>query len=65
MVTFWRQRVTRKSGFFPAYERGDFLKNSGILQHKKIGPFWGMFHALSLGLTDWWDKSKKNEMFSQ
>jgi len=30
--TFWCHNVTRKSGCFLASERGDFLRNSGILQ---------------------------------
>jgi len=33
--------VTWKSGCFSAPERGGFLKNSGILQLEKMGPFWG------------------------
>ena len=33
--------VTWKSECFPAPERGDFSKNSGILQLAKMGPFWG------------------------
>jgi hypothetical protein len=32
VVTLWRQAVTWKSGCFSASERGDFLKDSGILQ---------------------------------
>jgi hypothetical protein len=39
VVTKWRQTVTWKSGCFSAPERGDFLKNSGILQFTKIGLF--------------------------
>ncbi len=31
--------VTWKSGCFPAFERGDFSKKSGILQLAKMGPF--------------------------
>ncbi len=30
-------------GVFSALERGDFLKNSGILQFMKMGPFEGCF----------------------
>jgi len=30
--SFWRHNVTWKSGCFQAPERGDFSKNSGILQ---------------------------------
>jgi len=30
--TFWCHDVTWKSGCFPAPERGDFLKNFGILK---------------------------------
>ncbi len=32
VVSLWRHDVTWKSGCFSAPERGDFLKNSGILQ---------------------------------
>ena len=39
METFWSHNVTWKSGCFPAPERGDCSKNSGILQIVKMGPF--------------------------
>jgi len=32
VVTKWSQHVTWKSGCFSAFERGDFLKNYGVLQ---------------------------------
>ncbi len=39
--------VTWKSGCFPAFERGDFLNNSGILQLAKLG----LFRVASCWLT--------------
>ena len=44
---------------FQALERGDFLKNSGILQLTKMGPFWGHLFAVRYTLIGWWDLSKK------
>jgi len=41
VVTKWSHDVTWKSGCFSASERGDFLKNYGILQNVKIGLFLG------------------------
>ena len=40
-MKFPRPTQPRTSGCFPVHERGDFSKNSGILQLNKIGPFWG------------------------
>jgi len=48
VVTFWRHDVTWKSGCFSAFERGDFLKNSGILQ--PVG------RVLFVRLIGWWDR---------
>jgi len=43
VVTKWRHNVTWKSGCFSAPERGNFLKNSGVLELTKMGPFWECF----------------------
>jgi len=40
------KNVTWKSGCFPAPERGDFLKNSGILQLAKMRLFFPCFYAV-------------------
>ena len=42
-MKFPRPTQTWKSACFLASQRGDFLKNSGILQLKKIGAFFGCF----------------------
>jgi len=46
-VSKWKQDVTRKLGCFLASERDDFWKNSGILQLRKMGLFWGHLCTLS------------------
>ena len=40
-MKFPRPTQPWKSGRFPVSGRGDFSKNSGILQLTKMGPFWG------------------------
>ena len=42
MVTKWIHDVTRKSGCFLASGRGDFSKNSVILDLAKMGCFGGV-----------------------
>jgi len=39
VVTKWSHDVTWKSGCFPAHEKGDFSKNSDVLQLMKMGLF--------------------------
>jgi len=46
-VSFWRHNVTWKTERFLAPERGGFWKNSGILQLRKMGLFWGHLCTLS------------------
>ncbi len=51
--------VTLKSGCFPAPERGDFSKNSDILELVKMGLFGRHPLAAQCALMGWWDWSGK------
>jgi len=64
-VTKWRQEVTGKMWCFLASERGDFLRNSGILQLAKMGYFGGIGGKPSpfeftciINLENFWSEKK-------
>ena len=45
VVSKWCHNVTWKLGCFPAHEKGEYSKDSGILQLTKMGPFLGRLFA--------------------
>ncbi len=64
MVSFWRHDVTWKLWCFSVLERGDYSKNSDILQLAKMGSFQGSWGVAYAFLFSRWIRFKRHLMQS-